>query len=303
MIKTDNHIHPFERERSKEGMRRFVVQAQAIGLQHICFTEHGPLLPGGMSEAELEAYVRYTHELQEEFGTPNILLGIELDFHPDLIEQAARLIGQYPFDYVLGSVHIHAGFYRERIAGKSFDEVVAFSLELTIEAVHSRLFDTIAHLDFCRWICDGQRFGSWPGTYRPERFRDRFLEIFAAMEGTGTILEVNSSGLKKPFASILPCPQVLQWADGFDLRYIFGSDTHTPERVGEGQQEILDVLSPRQRQALMPLFIRQTPTNDGQEERGAVSKRAQQSVSRRRHEIATRCVLVSSPKQLTTARL
>jgi histidinol-phosphatase (PHP family) len=263
MIKTDNHIHPFERERSKQGMRRFVLQAQKNGLQHICFTEHAPLLPSGMSEAEMEAYVRYTHELQEEFATPNIRLGVELDFHPDLIERAARLINQYPFDYVLGSVHIHTELYRERISGKSFEEVVSLALELTLEAVKSGLFDTIAHLDFCRWLCDAGRFGAWPGTYHPEHFREQFLAIFAAMEATDTVLEVNSSGLCKSFSSVLPCPEVLQWAADFDLRYIFGSDAHTPDRVGEGRQTSLKMLLPRQRQALVPFLNSRSLANDG----------------------------------------
>ena len=77
---------------------------------------------------------------------------------------------------------------------------------------------------------------------------------FAAMETSGTALEINSSGLSKSFAAVLPCPCVLQWADDFNLHYIFGSDAHTPECVGAGYEKAIETLTPHQRRGLVPFL-------------------------------------------------
>ncbi len=250
MIKTDNHVHPFEHAQSKDGMRSFIMEAQKKGIEELTFTEHGPLLPG-KSSASFDDYVAFARELIEETSFPRVKLGIELDYHPQLVADAASVIQQYPFDYVLGSVHIHTGLYADEIREMSYDEVIAFALRMTVEAVDTGLFDAIAHLDFFRWLSDANRFGAWPGNYDPRNHQDAFMALLQRMADKDVALEVNSSGMNKAFASLLPCPEVLTWARDFDLMYVFGSDAHDAHKVGFGYQDVRTALAPCQIERLV----------------------------------------------------
>jgi len=249
-IKTDNHTHPFEHAESKDGMRSFIMDAQKRGFEELTFTEHCPLLPG-KSKTAFDKYVALALELIEEISLPRVKLGIELDYHPQLVADAAHLIQKYPFDYVLGTIHVHSDLYKENIRGKSYDEAIEFALEMTFQAVETGLFDAIAHLDFVRWLNDKNRFGIWSGNYVPLKHKDAFRKVFTVMEKRGVAIEVNSSGLTKSFSSILPCPEVLVWARDFELMYVFGSDAHEADQVGAGYEEILSALDRNQKERLV----------------------------------------------------
>ena len=60
---------------------------------------------------------------------------------------------------------------------------------------------------------------------------ERIRDIFAAMVEHDVALELNTSGIRKPFASFLPCPEVWQWSLEYPLRRVYGSDAHKPEFV------------------------------------------------------------------------
>jgi len=250
LILSDNHIHPFEKAKSKEGMRRFAERAVEIGLAEITFTEHAPSIFGssvtGMTEAELESYVAYTIELQSEISNIKIKLGIEADWHIDNQDYLKQLLVTYNFDYVLGSVHIHATPYMNTLADMNMVGIGTLALQQNIAAVESGIFDTIAHLDVFRWLSDKERFGQWPGDYCPEDYHNLFHQLFSSMERLGIALEVNASGIYKKFKSVLPCPEVLEIAAYYNLNYIYGSDAHDWEFLGTGQQEVLECLNKKQ---------------------------------------------------------
>lgn len=255
-MKSDAHMHPFESARNldchaaKDVMRGFVETARQRGFMEISFTEHCPLLPW-ISEQHFATYVGLALDVIAETREPKIHLGVEMDYHPRLLDKAQALIEQFPFDYVLGSVHIHTGLYREDIDGKTYDDAIALALRHAADAVASGMFDTMAHLDFCRWLNDAKRFGSWPGVYRPELHRDAIMSVLGAMESNGVALEINPSGLQKHFASLMPCAEILEWAAEFDnLQYVFGSDAHRSDSVGRHYEVAVSALSPTQARKL-----------------------------------------------------
>ena len=233
-------------------MVRYAARATDLGFDEICFTEHCPLPhPFGrsrMKQAYFEDYVKLARDIQEDFPELRIKTGIEVDYHPDITDYLAGIIELQPFDFVLGSIHIHTPLCRPLIEGKSFDEIADSAMRLSIEAAASGLFDAIAHLDFCRW---DPAFDNPPGVYEPGRHRSIVRELLAVMAKEGVCLEVNSSGLAKRFAEILPCPTILEWAADFDLHYTFGSDAHRVERVGAGYGEVMSALSHSQRARLV----------------------------------------------------
>lgn len=239
MIKADTHIHPYEKEKSLSGMRKFVLEAQQNGFDEICFTEHAYLLPG-ITEDDFNRYFDFAVKLKNEFSYPWINIGVELDYHPEMLEDAHKIIQNYPFDYVLGSVHIHTSLYKEKISGLPFKNISRFTIDMIFDAVKSNLFDAISHLDFFRILFKENE------KYTPDSLKDGFLIIFQEMEKRNIALEINTSSLRRPFQSLHPAPEILKWANDFNLNYTFGSDAHKSRFVGFGHQTALNYLSKRQ---------------------------------------------------------
>jgi histidinol-phosphatase (PHP family) len=248
MIKTDSHIHPYEKQKSLEGMRRFVLEAKKNGFDEICFTEHASLLPG-RTEHDFKRYFDFAIQLRNEFSYPRINLGVELDYHPEKIDEVLAVIENYPFDYVLGSVHIHTSLYKEYSFGLSFEQIALLALDMILEAVKSNLFDAISHLDFFR-VTAGKE-----DIYNPIALKEKFLEIFRQMSQRDICLEINTSSLRRPFHELHPVPEILKWAKEFNLKYTFASDAHEPQWVGFGYQEALNSLTESQLKNMV--FFRQ----------------------------------------------
>lgn len=78
--------------------------------------------------------------------------GIELGLQPHLAGFYEELTNQYPFDFVIGSVHVVHGmdpYYGEIFEGRSDEEVYKETFLATLEnldAVSS--FDVLGHLDY-----------------------------------------------------------------------------------------------------------------------------------------------------------
>lgn len=230
LIDTDSHTHPFQQSRDYDGMRQYAEAAVRANLRKVIFTEHAPVDPcfgfdsrHYLNEAEYETYLECAERCRAEFaGVLEVGIGIEADYHPRNLEQVARLKRDYPFEYVGGSLHLHARFWKEDTADLSGDAYFVYALDRTLALVESGLYSTLNHFDFFRWKRDG---------YDPSRFEERIRDIFAAMVEHDVALELNTSGIRKPFASFLPCPEVWQWSLEYPLRRVYGSDAHKPEFV------------------------------------------------------------------------
>ena len=231
-IDTDSHTHPFQGNgRDYDGMRKYAEAAVGKGLKRIIFTEHAPLDPRFgfddrhyLSEREYETYLNCAERCRAEFaGVLEIGIGIEADYHPRNLEHVAKLKGDYPFDYVGGSLHLHAPFWAEDTAELSGAARVDYALDRTLELVESGLYSTLNHLDFFRW--------KQPEDYIPEHHEARIRAIFEALLKYGVALELNASGIRKHFASFLPRSEVWQWSLEYPLKRVYGSDAHKPELV------------------------------------------------------------------------
>ena len=231
-VDTDWHTHPFQGERNYDGMRRYAESALAKGLKRVIFTEHAPVDPRfgfsnrhHLNEREFETYLECAERCRAEFaGRLEIGIGVEADYHPRNLEYVAKLRENYPFDHVGGSLHLHAGFWADDVAGLSGDARMVYALERTLELVESGLFSGLNHLDFFRWR---------QPEYVPVRCEERYRAIFAAMVRCDVALELNTSGIHKDFASFLPCREVWDWSLEYPLRRTFGSDAHRPELIAD----------------------------------------------------------------------
>jgi histidinol-phosphatase (PHP family) len=240
----DYHIHTSMCRHAEGAAREYVERAVELGMREMGFADHLPFLGGweplhdltddwAMRPDELDDYVTLVRDLAREYAADvRILLGIEADFIPETLEDTAAVLERYPFDYVIGSVHIvgdRFGFdhpeMEGRLAGYGLDRIHLESLELMRQAAETRLFDVAGHLDHAA------KFGPPEDEGAVAAAASAALRAVAA---AGMTLEINTGGLRKPIGRPFPAPALLAEAHDLGIPLVLGSDAHRPGDVGHG---------------------------------------------------------------------
>jgi histidinol-phosphatase (PHP family) len=210
----------------------YVREAKALGLANIGIADHLPLLPEHepgltMQLADLPAYVAEVTALKADYPG-YVLLGIEADYRPHTVSAVRDLLGTYPFDYVIGSVHCLGDWAVDDprtisgYADRDIDEVWVEYLQLVGDAAESGLFTIMGHVDLVK------KFG-----YRPTRTLDKELSrLVDRIAQAGVLVEINTAGLHKPIAEAYPDPNILRRLCEAGVPITFGSDAHQPDHVG-----------------------------------------------------------------------
>ncbi len=260
---TDYHMHlqpdgPSARERDERrweahgGPRsfgwigRYVQQAKARAIGEIAITEHCHRFTvmadwhdhawwrGEATEDLVEHCAAVLHA--KEAGFP-VLLGIEMDWLPDRVDDIRAVLDDQPFDIVLGSVHwldtlgiddpadpaaVHLG---EEVVWERY-------LDEWVRAASSGLYDVMSHPDLPKVF----------GSRLPDRLRDRVGEAIAAVADAGVAMECSSAGLRKPVQEMYPDPDWLAQMKELDVPVTLASDAHTPEDVGRDYPTLVAAL-------------------------------------------------------------
>ena len=208
--------------------------AAADGLAGVGFNDHLPFLDPRMADPvlamaweELPAYVADVRRLGAVSATP-VLLGIEADYIPGQEEKLARALDAVAWDYVVGSVHLVGDWpfddsrHRDRFARDDVTRLYRDYYRLVAAMAGAGLFDVWAHPDVPK------KFGYLPAA----SVADAEETALAAVADAGMVMEINTSGLRKPVGEIYPAPALLRRAREFGIRVAFGSDAHRPEDVG-----------------------------------------------------------------------
>jgi histidinol-phosphatase (PHP family) len=171
----------------------------------------------------LERYVEVVVDAKER-GLP-VQLGLEVDFFPDTIDAVLDLLGPYPFDFLIGSVHWVGGWsvdhdasayeYERRGVDQAYADYFAWELQLAA----SGAVDVLAHADVIK------KFGHRPS----EPPLDLYQKVAAAAAATGTAVEVSTAGLSKPVGEMYPAPQFLGICRAAGVAITLASDAHVPE--------------------------------------------------------------------------
>ena len=210
-----------------EAVERFVEVAAERGVDEIGFTEHvyyfeqtKPLWSVAYHRErcvyDIERYVKAVGEAKER-GLP-VKLGLEVDHQPHLADEMSDVLGAYPWDYLVGSVHF--------IDGYGIDAEPSLVEAVGVEAAWRRYYawlvdaaayvDVLAHPDLVKM-------------YGPEIEWD--WSSLAASLG-GAAVEVSSAGLHKPHGKLYPNQWLLAAARAAGIPITTASDAHVPQHVG-----------------------------------------------------------------------
>ncbi|MFA9558293.1 histidinol-phosphatase [Evansella sp. AB-rgal1] len=238
-IKFDLHTHHERCGHAIGDIEDYVKQAIAYGLQFIGISDHSPyfyseeeqLFPGiAMGKSQLAEYVIEVLQLKEKYKDQiTVLLGMESDFFPQHLELYRKQYSQYPFDYLIGSVHYVNDvniFKKGRWDDVTEQEQVKVKEEyyhLIEDSAKSGLFQILGHIDAMK--------GFYPEfTQIQTDVVDRTLQIIGESD---VAIEINTSGKTKDCGGWYPANDLLERALFHNVKVTFGSDAHTPQRIAD----------------------------------------------------------------------
>ncbi|HAM36030.1 MAG TPA: histidinol-phosphatase [Elusimicrobia bacterium] len=210
-----------------------VTAAQQAGLGEVGISDHivihpqGRTFKWGMPLNRLEEYVAAVREAGRNAHIP-VRLGIEADFFEETADQLRELLGRYPFDYVIGSVHFAGGFMVDE-SRKKWEDLSPLQRDEKWSAywggiaglARSGIFDFVAHLDLPK------RFG-----FAMEENTSRAaLAALDAVARAGMAIEINTSGWSHPVKEAYPSPALLQAAWQRKIEILVNADAHNPRDI------------------------------------------------------------------------
>lgn len=231
----DYHTHNLLCKHARGTPMDYARHAQHNGVREIACTDHCPTDDGFGSghRMSLEQFALYREQVEaarEASRHVKVLLGVEADYYPGCERFLRPFTSAHPFDVVLGSVHF-LDYWQDPVYGRGLlDEKDPVGLwrryfDRMGELADSDLYDVICHIDLPK------RFGN---PIARSSMREIVLPALDRIAAAGLCIEINTSGLLHPMKEFYPKPDILAWASERGIGLTFGSDAHSPDRVGDG---------------------------------------------------------------------
>ena len=234
MINADFHIHSSFSDDSDEKMEDMILEGIRQKLQYMCFTEHmdydfpvNPKDPEYTFIVDTPAYQDECLRLAAQYSSKiNVRFGIELGLQEHLAEKHLSYVNQFPFDFVIGSVHIcnrkdpyYSEFYEGRTEREAYTEYFQSVLS-NIQAYND--YDILGHMDYV------VRYGpNRNANYSYAAYSDIIDEILRTVIDKGHGIEMNVSGFAAGLGHPNPCEDVIKRYRELGGKIItVGSDSH-----------------------------------------------------------------------------
>jgi histidinol-phosphatase (PHP family) len=236
----DYHVHTKRCKHACGADRDYVETAVRRSLSEMGFADHVPrfyeppdqdaqVAERGMSWLELEEYVHAVETLRDRYPELRLKLGLEVDFVPGWERQIEVILRQYPWDYIIGSVHFlpewsygYLPYEKDRtpveVYPKYFDQVARMA--------ESGLFDILGHIDLPK-----RGFAPLP----PAEMTGLYQQLAERLGKAQAVVELNTYGLRcsrRCPIGIYPDEELVRLCHDQGVRFTLGSDAHRPEDVG-----------------------------------------------------------------------
>lgn len=250
MIASDFHMHTCFSTDSDATPEAMVEGAIKKGLKTICITDHldkdypfNEELGENAFLFDVGTYFQRLRKLQEQYeGQIRICIGIELGLQPHLGEYCQKITTEYPFDFVIGSLHVVSQkdpYYREEFSDLTDVELYRLTFQEMLESLKNvESFDVLGHMDYI------VRYGTHQAEeYSYAAFASELDEILKKVIRMGKGIELNTAGLKYGLGFGHPHPDVLKRYRELGGEIItVGSDGHKPEHVAYEFQKARGIL-------------------------------------------------------------
>ena len=188
----DQHLHSSFSNDSEEDLRNYFIEADKLKIPYIMTCEHLDFatFDGTNWIPDFDNLIKYQNELKKEFPNITPLLGLELGYKKDYLDDTKALIEKYDFDLI--QLSIHDGKYGDFYFPSTFQnkeiEVMNYYFDLMEDALTNfRDFDSLSHIDF-----GFKTIVQINPKYKFNMFEDRIKRILKMLVKLDKPLEVNS---------------------------------------------------------------------------------------------------------------
>lgn len=231
----DYHLHSYFSGDSQTPPREQIEKGISLGLKTMCFTDHQdadyPYEEAGF-QFDTDSYFKELSQLKEEYrGRMEVLIGVELGLQPHLKEYFEDYVKKYPFDFIIGSLHLLRGmdpYFKEIFEGRTDEQVYREYFESILENIKIFSgFDVVGHIDYIIRYGKTQDDG-----YSYAKYSDIIDEILRTVIDKGLGIELNTAGFKYGLKSCHPHPDIISRYRALGGEIItVGSDGHRPEHL------------------------------------------------------------------------
>ena len=236
-MRGDWHLHTCFSADSDAKVEDMLDAAVRLGMKEVCITDHYDMyFPDESFVFDPDEYFRVLSDYKEAYKDRlQVHIGVELGLDCEHTDEINAFAAEWPFEYVIGSVHklFDKDPYERADYDCDDDTFYREYFKRCAECIRvSGSFDVFGHLDYV------VRYGyTKAADYSYERYREEIDDILKALIEKNIPLEVNTAGMKSVgFAH--PHPDILKRYIALGgRRYNMGSDAHVPEHVGYGFEE------------------------------------------------------------------
>jgi histidinol-phosphatase (PHP family) len=219
-----------------EAVEPFLETARRRGVDEIGFTEHVYyfrqtrevwFLPYHTQRCvyDLDAYCDVLLEARRR-GLP-VKLGLEIDYVAERQDRLGDLLGSFPVDFLLGSVHEVVDVVVDQLPGvweqRSVEEVWRDYFAHLCDLARTGRVDVMAHPDLAKI------YGRRPAQEAVVELHEQAAEAFAEAD---VAVEISTAGLRKPVGEIYPDESFLAACFRRKVPITTASDAHTSDLVG-----------------------------------------------------------------------
>jgi histidinol-phosphatase (PHP family) len=188
--------------------------------------------------SEFDRYFDTLEEIKMEFaGYVEVLIGLEVDYHPAMVEPYREILPRLPLDFVAGAIHsvddwvidLPGSINESSLAGKNILEVYQGYFSALMDGAKTGLFDFITHPDFVRKAFPDSGISKVP------ELQAIYAQTAEVLSACGVGIEINSRGLIIPeVGDYYPEWGLLVECARAGVPLTFASDSHDGGRVGDG---------------------------------------------------------------------
>ncbi len=241
------HVHTYFSDGSDEP-EAYIIKALEIGLKSIGFSDHAPIkgypTNWNMDLNNLDAYYNDLNYLKEKYKNQiEVLVGLEIDYVPNLVSPNSNYLKIENLDFVIGSVHflgkLNDGTYWDfegniKNIEKGLKEVFDNDIEKMIRKYYQSIREMvnlskptiIGHLDRIKVINNLKIFF----TEKESWYKEEIENTLNIISSTDCILELNSKGMyRKKDEEPYPSNWIIEQAFDKKIPIHFSADAHHPK--------------------------------------------------------------------------
>lgn len=168
----------------------------------------------------------------DKYKNNKFMLGVEIGMQLICLEESREIANKYPFDYILGSIHVAQGedvfspkFYKGKTKREAFEKY--FSSMVDCVKKHDYI-DSLGHIDYI------SRYATFiDNEINYNEFNEYINEVLKAIVNNEKVIELNTKRLnnKQAYNNLINIYRAYKQAGG---EYVtIGSDAHNAEDIGK----------------------------------------------------------------------